>query len=292
MDLEAFSAWVPTILQALLFLIMFAMGITLTVDDFKRVRKYPKAVFIGLSNQIILLPLVGFLIISLIKMPPEVAMGLILVTACPGGATSNLIAHLSKGDTALSITMTAISSLLTILTIPIIVNYALEWIMQADGVAIQLPFWPTVYGIIKLTALPVLLGMFVNFKFPKFSAASRKGIAWMSGVFILIALALMVFKLDEIGDVWTFIKQAFFPVLILNLVTLSIGYFSARLLKLNKAQAISISLESGMQNNVLGMAIAMSPSLLNNAAFATPAGVYGLVMVFTGVILIFWFRRS
>ena len=270
---------------------MFVMGMTLTISDFKRVGKFPKAIVIGLSNQIILLPIVGFLLITILPLKPEVAMGLMLVTACPGGATSNLIAHLSKGDTALSISLTAISSLITILSIPFIVNWSLEYIMASSGVAIQLPVWKTILGIIKLTALPVLLGMLVNFKFPKFSDSSRKVIAWSSGFFILIALALMVFKLNEIGDVWMFIKDAFLAVLLLNLVTLTIGYITSRALKLNKAQAISISLESGMQNNVLGMAIAMSPGLLNNAAFATPAGVYGLVMVSTGVLLIFWFRK-
>jgi len=98
------------------------MGMTLTLQDFKRVGQFPKAVFVGLGNQIILLPLIGFFIVNILPMEPAIAMGLILVTACPGGATSNLISHLSKGDTALSITLTAFSSIITVFTIPFIIN--------------------------------------------------------------------------------------------------------------------------------------------------------------------------
>jgi len=224
-------------------------------------------------------------------MEPVIAMGLILVTACPGGATSNLISHLSKGDTALSISLTAFSSVVTILTIPFIINFGLAQIMGEAVQSIQLPIGKTIISIIKLTAIPVALGMFVNYKFPVFSENSKKTIAWISGLFIIIALALIVVKLAEIGDVWTFVKAAGLGVILLNLITLGIGFFSSKILRLETDQAISISIESGMQNNVLGMAIATSPTLLNNPAMAASAGVYGIIMCTTGVILIYLFRR-
>lgn len=283
--------YIPQILPGLLFLIMLAMGMTLTVQDFKRVAKYPKAVITGLFNQIILLPLVAVGIILVLPLEPVFAIGLMLVAASPGGATSNLISHLSKGDTALSISMTAISSMITVFSIPLIINISLQWIMAKEGADIQLPLWNTIVNIFKLTALPVLIGMFINYKFPHFSMKSRKAIAWGCGMIIIIALTLMVLKLDEIGNVWEFIIAASLSVFLLNVFTMGIGFMSARLLKLETPQAISISIESGMQNNVLGMAIATSPSLLNNPLMAAPAGVYGLIMCATGTILIFYFRK-
>lgn len=223
--MEQLLAYVPYLLQILLFLLMFGMGMTLTITDFKNVGKYPKAVLVGLCNQILLLPLVGLALVKLIPMEATIAMGLMLVTACPGGATSNLISHLSKGDTALSISLTAFSSLLTILTIPFIINFSLLEIMGESGKTIQLPVLPTIVNIVKLTALPVALGMYINYHLPDFSERHRKAIAWASGVFILIALSLLVVKLAEIGNVWEFILAAGLGVLLLNLITLGIGFF-------------------------------------------------------------------
>jgi len=264
---------------------------TLTTTDFKRVASYPKAVMVGLTNQIIILPIVGAIIVMLMPLEPVFAMGLMLVAASPGGATSNLISHLSKGDTALSITMTAFSSLITIISIPLIINFSLDWIMGSEGVDIKLPLWATIVNIFKLTALPVMLGLFINSKFPQFSLKMRPVIAWGSGMIIIMALSLMVLKLDEIGNVWEFIRASFLAVLLLNIATLLVGFLSAKLLKLDSPQAISISIESGMQNNVLGMAIATSATLLNSPLMAAPAGVYGIIMCFTGVSLIYFFRK-
>ena len=289
--MEAFLKAVPQLLQLLLFLVMFGMGMTLKLEDFKRIGQYPRAVLIGLCNQIILLPIIGFILVSIMPISPVMAMGIMVVTACPGGATSNLMSHLSKGDTALSITLTAFSSLITIITIPLIINFSLSQIMAEGGKEIQLPVFNTILNIIKLTALPVAIGMFINHRFPDFSQRSRSAVAWGSGIVILSALSLMILKLDEYGSVWQFIKAAGPAVLLLNLITLAIGFISARLLKLGKPQSITISLEIGMQNNVLGMAIATAPALLNNPPMATPAGVYGIIMCITGTILIYFFRK-
>lgn len=289
--MELILKYTPQLLSYLLFFIMLGMGMTLTVMDFKRVASYPKAVIIGLSNQIIILPIIGAVIVYLLPMKPVFAMGLMLVAASPGGATSNLISHLSKGDTALSISMTAFSSIITVFSIPLIINVSLKWIMGEEGADIQLPLWNTIINIFKLTALPVLLGLFINHKFPVFAEKSKSAIAWGSGIIILMALALMVNKLNEIGNVWSFIKAAFLGVFLLNVLTLAVGFFSAKMLKLDNPQAVSIAIESGMQNNVLGMAIATSATLLNSPLMAAPAGVYGIVMCATGGILIYFFRK-
>lgn len=282
-------SYIPVILQIILFLVMLGMGLTLTIKDFKRVGVAPKAIFVGLFNQIVLVPIIAFTIIAIVPMQPMVAMGLMIVACCPGGAVSNLFSHLAKGDTALSISLTAISSLITIITIPFIINFSLEAILGTSSKSIQLPFGPTVFNIFKLTALPVLIGMYIKYKFPLFSEKSKSAISWGSGIVIILALVLMIMKLEEIGDSWYFIKASFLGVILLNVATLSVGYFSAKSLKISTKQAATIAIESGMQNNVLGMTIALSAGLLNEPKMAATAGVYGVVMcvIAVGVIAIF-----
>lgn len=287
--IEFFSAYIPTILQILLFLVMFGMGMTLTIPDFTRVGIAPKAVLTGLVNQIIIVPLIAYGIVLLIPMEPMIAMGLMVCACSPGGAVSNLYSYLSKGDTALSITLTAISSIVTIFTIPLIINFSLDAILGAAGKAIQLPLGKTIYNIFKLTALPVFLGMFLNYKFPKTAEKSKPAIKWGSILVIVLALIFMVMKLEEIGDSWAFLKASFLSVVLLNFFTLGIGYLSAKSLRLSTKQAATVSIESGMQNNVLGMTLAMSPGLLNAPEMAATPGVYGVVMsIFAiGVIILF-----
>ncbi|MFS4467210.1 bile acid:sodium symporter family protein [Maribacter sp. 2210JD10-5] len=286
---ELLSAYIPTILQILLFLVMFGMGMTLTIPDFTRVGIAPKAVFTGLVNQIILVPLIAYGIVLLIPMEPMIAMGLMVCACSPGGAVSNLFSYLSKGDTALSITLTAISSIVTIFTIPLIINFSLEAILGEASKSIQLPLGKTIFNIFKLTALPVFLGMFINHKFPATAEKSKPAIKWGSITVIVLALLFMVLKLEEIGDSWSFLKATFLSVILLNFGTLAVGFFSAKFLKLSTKQSATISIESGMQNNVLGMTLAMSPSLLNSPEMAATPGVYGVVMsiLAIGVIAIF-----
>ncbi|WP_298487446.1 bile acid:sodium symporter family protein [uncultured Maribacter sp.] len=288
---EQILTYIPVILQTILFLVMLGMGLTLTAKDFKRVGTAPKAIFIGLFNQIVMVPIIAFTIISIIPMQPMIAMGLMVVASCPGGAVSNLFSHLAKGDTALSISLTAITSLVTIVTIPFIINFSLDTILGAASKNIQLPIGPTILNIFKLTALPVLIGMYINNKFPDFSEKSKPVISWGSGIVIVLALVLMVMKLEEIGDSWFFIKASFLGVILLNIITLSVGFFSAKALKVSTKQAATIAIETGMQNNVLGMTIALSAGLLNEPKMAATAGVYGVVMCIIAVGVIFFFKK-
>ncbi|RKN11753.1 bile acid:sodium symporter family protein, partial [Aquimarina sp. BL5] len=137
------------ILAASLFIIMLGMGLSLVIDDFKRILIYPKAILVGLANQLIILPLVGFLLASVLSLEPEIAIGIMILAACPGGATSNLISHLAKGDIALSVTLTAFSSLITIITIPFIVNFSLLYFLSEDQ-TIQLNVIATIIQILVI----------------------------------------------------------------------------------------------------------------------------------------------
>ncbi len=284
-------SYIPLALQLLLFLVMLGMGMTLTTKDFTRVAFAPKAVFTGLANQIIFVPIVAFTIVSTISLQPMIAMGLMVVSCCPGGAVSNLFSYLANGDTALSITLTALSSILTIFTIPLLINFSLEHVLGAAGKSILLPVGPTILNIFKLTALPVFIGMAINYKFPVFAEKSKPAIKWGSITVIVLALTLMVIKLEEIGDSWFFIKASFVAVILLNIATLSLGFFSAKLLGISTKQSATIAIESGMQNNVLGMTIAISTGLLNEPRMAATAGVYGVVMCLIAIGVIAYFKR-
>ena len=166
-----------------LFIIMLGMGLGLTLDDFKRVLVEPKAVIIGLIAQLIMLPVVGFFLASIFPLDPELAVGLMILTACPGGSTSNMVTYLVKGNIALSITLTAISSLITVFTIPFVVNFSMTHFMGKE-VAIQLPFVKTVVQIAVITLIPITIGMLLHRYMPKFAMTVEKGVKWLSLFFL------------------------------------------------------------------------------------------------------------
>lgn len=267
-----------------LAIIMLGMGLSLVPNDFKRVAKYPKAASIGIFNQIIMLPIVGFLLLWLFGLKsPELAVGIMILAACPGGPTSNLISHISKGDTALSITLTAISSLIAVITIPLIVNLALSFFMQ-HGEYIPLPVFDTIIKLTLITLLPVSIGMIVRAKAVNFAEKMNQPVKIVSGIllFLIILAAILnnkeifVSSFRDIGPI----------ALTLNIVMLLIGYLSARMLRLKMAQSITISVESGIQNGTLGITIASA--LLHNDVMAISPAIYSLIMFMTAGGIIAW----
>jgi len=274
------------ILAGSLAIIMLGMGLSLVSQDFKRVLLYPRAIFIGLFNQLILLPLIGFGIASFFDLPPEIAVGILILAACPGGPTSNLISHLSKADLALSVTLTALSSLITILTIPFLVNFALAHFLE-EGQLIELNILETIAQIFIIVVLPVTLGMLIRHYNPQFAGRMSKPVRIASGIVLLLIIVGLVIKEKE--NFVSYFKQAGIAAFLLNVITMFVGYYSARLFKLANKQAISISIESGIQNGTLAITIAVV--LLNNAAFAIAPAVYSLLMFFTGGMIIYLGNR-
>jgi len=267
-----------------LAIIMLGMGLALSPADFRRVALYPKAAAIGIVNQIIILPLVGFLLLMLIPMrTPELAVGIMILAACPGGPTSNLITHISRGDTALSITLTAISSMIVVITIPLIVNFALGYFLEV-GEYVPLPVLKTMISVIIITLVPVTIGMFLKAKTPAFAAKMNKPVKIASGalLFIIIIAAILADKENFVN----FFQQAGPVALALNLTMLLVGYFSARLFKLRIDQSITISIESGIQNGTLGIAIAAT--LLHNPTMTISPAIYSLIMFATAGVIIAW----
>ena len=207
-------------------IIMLGMGLALVPADFKRVALYPRAAAIGIVNQIVILPLVGFLLLMIIPMrTPELAVGIMILAACPGGPTSNLITHISRGDTALSITLTAISSLIVVVTIPLVVNFSLAYFLEA-GEYVPLPVLKTIISVIIITLVPVAIGMFIRTKAPVFAAKMSKPVKIASGVllFVIIIAAILADKENFVN----FFRQAGPVALALNATMLLAGYFSAR----------------------------------------------------------------
>ncbi len=273
-----------TIILALsLIIIMLGMGLSLVTNDFKRILIYPKAIFIGLANQIIILPLIGFAIAIAFPLKPEIAIGIMILAACPGGPTSNLIAHLAKGDLALSVSLTAISSLITIITIPFIVNFALIHFLN-EGQVIKLNVLKTIIQICAIIVVPVSIGMLIRRYKESFALKMEKPVRKASG--IVIALVIIGIVIKEKENLIPYLKQAGLVALILNAATMLIGYYSARLFKIMDKRAISISIESGIQNGTLAIMIAVV--LLGNSEYAITPAIYSLLMFFTGGVAIYF----
>lgn len=268
-------------------IIMLGMGMTLTIDDFKRVFVYPKAVLLGLGNQLLLLPLLGFFLASSFDLRPELAVGIILLALCPGGATSNIISHLAKADLALSVSLTAISSTITNFTIPILLNLALFHFM-GGAEAIQLPLAKTMMQIFVVTILPVSLGMYIKQRFPAFTERSLKAVNIMSAAFFVLILLLAILK--ERANIIPYFVQAGVPALVLNLSAILLGYITGLAFSLNFKQRVSIGIETGIQNGTLAVGIALSPAILNNTQIAIPAAIYSLIMFLTASLVVMWSR--
>ena len=269
------------IIPICLFLIMMGMGLTLVTNDFKRVLKYPKAVGIGLTNQLILLPIIGFALANIMPLRPEYAVGVMLLVLCPGGTTSNLFTYLAKGDVALSVTMTAIASVITVFTIPIVLSFSLIYFM-GSGSAFELPVLKTVLTLVLLTIVPISIGMLIKRYAPRVADRSQVYVSRFGVLFLtFLVLCLGYVQRDIIVD--AFIATG--PVsIILNLSTMALGYYSSKWFGLNLAQRTSVTLEVGLQNSTLSIFMALT--LLSNYDMSMMPAIYTLVMFLTAGILV------
>jgi BASS family bile acid:Na+ symporter len=272
------SFFTSVLLPLALAVVMLGMGLGLIPEDFRRITRYPKAVAVGSLCQVLLLPLIGTLIAMVVPMQPEIAVGLIVVALCPGGPSSNLMTYLARGDVALSVTLTAVSSIVTVFTIPLFTNLALQHFL-GESTAIALPVGSTILQIFLITLLPVAIGMTIRYLFPNTARRLEKQ---MSRLAIgLLALIITLLAIKEGNKLPGFLMQAGMSVVLLNLLAMLAGWLAARLFRLPLAQQICIAIEVGIQNGTL--AIAITAGLLNNADMAVPAAVYSLLMYATGL---------
>ncbi len=269
------------ILAISLMIIMFGLGLSLTSKDFKRIFLYPKAILIGLTSQIILLPIIAYVVATYFNVSPIIAVGIMLLAACPGGATSNLVTFLAKGDLALSISLTAFASMLSFITIPLILQFALNTFLN-DNQVITLDTFSIIKQMFAIIIIPVSLGMIVNAKATKFARSMDKAVKIASTVIFVLVMVGLVYTLRAVF--FDYLKQAGLPVMVLNIATMIIGLLLGLAFRLPKSQTVSISIESGIQNGTL--AITIATLTLNNAEFAVVPAVYGLLMYITATIAV------
>ena len=279
------------ILPLSLAFIMFSMGLSLVMDDFKRVAKFPKAFMIGTVLQLITLPIIAYVLtkawVSTGNVDPAYAVGMIIIAACPGGVTSNLMTHLAKGDTALSISLTAIISVVSVITIPFIVNFGYAAFMGSDN-GNALPIAKTIIGIFCITTVPVALGMLVNAKKPEFSVNFEpKARTVATALFVIIILAAVIKEWGPLQDSFSSIGPV---TLALNLITMFMAYGVSRGLNLNRKQSIAITFECGLQNGTL--AIMIAATLLKNELMMIPGGIYSLLMFMTGGLYLLYLMKK
>ncbi|MDF1825408.1 MAG: bile acid:sodium symporter family protein [Verrucomicrobiales bacterium] len=282
---------VSVALPLILAFIMFSLGLGLRVNDFTRVAKFPKAFGTGLVNQLIFLPLIAFGIASLLVKSPEMAVGVMILAFCPGGVTSNVLTRLAGGNTPLSISLTAVTSLVSIISVPVLVAVAVRHFLGNDAPEVD------VAGLgIKmflLTAVPVFLGMWLT--------TARPGLASkISGTVSRIALALFVFiilaAIAKNSVVFFGNLPTLGPALILlNVIMLALGLLSSRLARLDYKEGTSISLESGVQNGTLGIAVGAMIAVGATESLppvTVPSAVYGITMYFVSIPFVLWRRNA
>jgi BASS family bile acid:Na+ symporter len=269
-----------------LFMIMMGLGLTLSIDDILRVIIMPKAVLIGLVGQLLLLPIIAFIIAFLLNPAPVIAIGLILLAACPGGITSNAYVFASRGDIALSVTLTSIASLFTVVTMPLLAWMALTTFADS-GEIVNVPIANMMRSLAQLTILPIILGMLIRKFKPDFAQIMVEPVRKMAiGILIMVIVANTWFSIDTLK---MYFVQAGIAALVLNLVCMSTGYSLSRLAKLNTDQTISITYEVGIQN--LSLALVLANTLLMVPDYAAVTLVYGFIMKFTALSFMAYARK-
>lgn len=282
----ASSSLLSVFLPVALGIIMLGLGLSLTPDDFKRVVVYPKAVFIGLVCQMILLPLICFFLAAYSGLTPELSVGLMLLAASPGGPTANLYSHLSKGDVALNISLTAVNSLLTLFTLPFIVNFSIDYFMES-GQVIPMQF-KKVLEVFAIVLIPVAIGMIIHKKSPQTSVRLDKPVRILSAVFLVLIIVAAVLKEKE--HVADYFRQVGLVALAFNVLSMATGFFVPKWFKLPTRQAISIGMEIGIHNGTLAIYIALT--VLENSSMSIPPAIYSILMFFTAALFGWWVNQT
>ena len=267
------SPLTTVMLPLALAIVMFGLGLSLTWDDFARIRRQPRPVLIALTCQLVLLPAVCFGLVLAFGLPPMLAVGMMLLAASPGGTTANLYSHLFRGDVALNITLTAINSVIAVVSLPLVTNLAIDYFRPVDGASVGLQVGK-VLQVFAIVLVPVVLGMVVRRASPAFAARMDRPVRLLS-ILVLVGVILgtvlaerdnLVAYLSAVGPICALFCAA----------SLGIGYGVPRLLGVERRQAVASGFEIGIHNSTLAMAIAIS--VLGSVELAVPAAVYAVLM--------------
>ena len=268
-----------------LAIIMFGLGLGLTVADFKRVITIPRDFIIGFLGQVIILPIIAFILIHIISMPPEIALGVMIIAAAPGGVTSNILTKFANGDVALSVTLTAVVSLMSVITVPLIVYNSAEFL----GIEItkEISMLVIALKMFYIVTIPVIFGMIVRSLMTNFIISKTLLVQRLSVIlFLIVFISIWVEEWDRIIS---FITRAGLVAFILNITMIFIGYFIAKLLASGLEQRKCISLECGLQNGTL--AVFVATQLWDDIVFMVPTAAYALIMFVTSIIFVLIVRK-
>jgi len=269
-----------------LALIMLGLGLGLTLQDFTRVIKQPKDFLVGLICQLILLPIIAFILIKMFNTPLELALGVMVIAAAPGGVTSNILTKFAKGDVALSVSLTAIISLISIITVPLVVFKSAE-LLQISFISKEISMIGISLKMVFVVTIPVILGMLIR-KFATSFIVSKTFIIQRISI-ILFVVVFMAIWIEEWDKISSFITRAGFITLTLNLVMMLVGYYVAKIFVSGVAQRKCISLECGLQNGTL--AVFVSTQIFDDIVYMVPTAAYALIMFITSIIFVFIVRK-
>ncbi|MCK7608820.1 bile acid:sodium symporter family protein [Acinetobacter portensis] len=277
---------ITVLLPLALAIIMIGLGLELTLNDFKRVSKHPKAVLIALFCQLVILVGVAFLLCKVLSLPALLAVGLMLLAASPGGSTANLFSYLFKGDIALNISLTAINSVVAAITLPLIMNFSILHFMQ-ENQQITLPL-SKIVQVFAIIIVPVGIGMLIRHYAPKLTEKLNKPLRIFAIVFLIAIIALAIFA--ERQNIATYLTQVGLATAIFCACSLAIGYFVPRLLGISSTQARACAFEIGIHNSTLAMTIALT--VMANTTIAMPAAVYSIFMYIFAAAFGFMITRT
>ena len=270
-----------------LALIMLGLGLGLTTQDFTRILKTPKDFFIGFISQLIILPIVAFILIKILGTPPELALGVMIIAAAPGGITSNVLTKFANGDVALSVSLTAVISLISIITVPLIV-FTSQDLLGLNFAEQDINITGTALKMALVVAVPVLIGMIIRKLADNFISSNLSIINKITSIlFLIVFIAIWV---EERDNIFNYLAQAGLVVLILNIVMMFIAYYLGKTFASGIPQAKTISLECGLQNGTLAVFVATEIS--NEIVYMVPTAAYALVMYITGFIFIYLLRKT
>ena len=267
--------------------IMLSLGLGLSGSDFLRVVKQPKDFFVGMVGQIILLPLIAFALVKILEISPDLALGLMIIAAAPGGVTSNILTSFAKGDVALSVSLTAIISLLSVITIPIIINTSLN-LLGIVNISLNVSLINMAINIFLIVTVPVVIGMILKKFFHNIAIKFESITKRISGILFVIVLIGAI--LAERENVVSYFAQAGLITLILNILMMIVAFYLAQVCGTGIAQKRCISIECGLQNGTL--AIFVANSFFGGGVVVIPAATYSLIMFATSLIFIFFLRKK
>ena len=270
-----------------LALIMLGLGLGLTLNDFKRVLQNPKIFFVGIFSQIVLLPIIAYILLLVIKVPTAIALGVMIIAAAPGGVTSNVMTKFARGDVALSISLTAVCSLISILSVPLIV-FSSAKLIGVSNISEEITMTGIALKMAGVVTLPVFIGMIIRKFNENFISNNIKFIERTTGFLFLIVFAAI--WIEERNNILSYLSQAGVIVLTLNIVMMIFAYYLAKVFSSNIEQRRCIAIECGLQNGTL--AVFVATQIFNDIIYVIPTAAYALIMYITAFIFMYLLRNS